>query len=393
MKILQIHNTYQYRGGEDQVVATEKALLEAHGHRVIQYLRHNGEITGYGPLKTIGLWPTALWAPRACREVEQLIAREKPDIAHVHNTLPLISPMVYASCRRAGIPVVQTLHNFRLACAGANFYRRGKICRTCLGHSPLRALGKPCYRNSRIQTAAVATMLQCHRWWNTWQRDVDSYVALTQFMKRRMIRCGLPRKKIMVKPNSPTTDEQPQPSRPRHVLYMGRLSPEKGVEDLVRAWKALPRVPLKIAGDGPLAPRLKHQLARHGLNQIQLLGHLDRQALNKMLAQAWLVIVPSRCYEGFPLTIAEAFCAGKPVIAPRMGAAAELVSHAATGFLYHPGSQRDLVRWIQRALARPTQLPRMGENARSIYLARYSTQKAHDRLMQIYKRTLAHAAH
>src|SRR6266404_3607329 len=249
-----IHNSYQQPGGEDAVVAAEARLLKMHGDTVIQYKRHNGELVGQSKFHTIITSTETIWSSASQRAVRDLLDREKPDIAHIHNTLPLISPSVYYACADAGVPVVQTLHNYRLLCPAATFFREGGVCESCLGRGvPWPSVVYGCYRDSRMTTAIVSGMLLVHRELQTWEKKVNVYIALSEFARNKFIEGGLPSDRVVVKHNFVDPSPEPKKGEGRYAFFVGRLSEEKGVRVLLSAWTKLPpSVLLKIAGDGPL---------------------------------------------------------------------------------------------------------------------------------------------
>ena len=388
MKVLQIHNRYQFKGGEDAVADTEKKILEQNGHSVVRYFRHNNEIHDFSVLKKAGLVFTTSWSLGACRDISRLIGRASPDIAHFHNTVPLVSPAAYRTCRGLNIPVVQTLHNFRLVCPNGLLFRGGRICEECLSGSWLCAIRHACYRDSRAQTAAVAFMTRLHRWISTWDQYVDAYIALTGFMKEKLTASGIPEDKIYVKPNSPGHELIYSPDHAGYALFMGRLSREKGVETLVRAWRHLPGARLYIAGDGPLKSFLQDQCGKQGRG-VRFTGYVAGAELRRLISHAMFVIHPSEWYETFGLAIVEAFSAGKPVIAAELGASAELITHGTTGLLFRPKDPHDLAAKIQWALDHPGEMQAMGRRARAIFEEKYTETSNYDQLIQIYQKAMA----
>lgn len=375
MKVLVAHNAYQQRGGEDMVVEAEVALLRAAGHEVELLLRHNDE------LATLPHWRAAagtLWSWRTRRDARAALRAFRPEVVHVHNTFPLLSPSLYGACAEAGVPVVQTLHNFRLACPQAMFLREGRVCEDCLGRAPLPALRHACYRGSRAQTAAVVGMLLLHRALGTWQHGVDRYIALNDFCRDRFIAAGLPGERIAVKPNfvaAPAPGDAPR----RGFLFVGRLAPEKGLDVLAQAWSACELAgPLRVAGDGPLAPLLQ------GLPRCAALGSLALPQVQAQMARASALVLPSVCLESFPRTLVEAFGAGLPVIASRLGALPGLVEEGRTGLLFTPGDAADLARCLAWAEANPVAMAHMGRAAREVYEARYTPERNLRQLLDIY---------
>ncbi|TAM83169.1 MAG: glycosyltransferase family 1 protein [Acidobacteria bacterium] len=389
MKVLLVHNEYQQPGGEDIVFRLERQLLSSFGHRVLTYMRSNQEIKCYSNLQKLLLIRQMIWAKDSQRDIARIIKLEKPDVVHVHNTFTQISPSIYAECRRAGVPVVQTLHNFRLLCPGATFYRSGRICDECVTHSLGRSILYGCYRNSRFATAAVATMLAAHRALQTWSQNITSYIALTEFARQQFIRGGLPPGKIHVKPNFAA----PDPGRGTHgggfAIFVGRLSPEKGLQTLLHAWRRLRNtIPLHIVGDGPLREELTKYVKQQGLSSVRFMGRLGREETQEAIKAARFLILPSVCFENFPMTIVEAFAAGTPVICSRLGAMREIVAHRHTGLHFDPTSVEqlsDTVAWGWEHIAR---MQAMGRAARHEFELKYTAEKNYSLLMDIYRQAL-----
>jgi glycosyltransferase involved in cell wall biosynthesis len=392
MRILLVHNAYQQRGGEDTVVAAEAEQLELHGHRVSYYSRHNDELLQQGPLQVIAAGIDTVWATKSFRELERLLASEKPAIAHFHNTFPLISPSAYYACARAGVPVVQTLHNYRLLCPGATFLRNGRVCEACLGHAiPWKGVVHGCYRGSRATTAAVATMLATHRVLQTWQTKVDTYVALSEFARRKFVAGGLPARRILVKPNFvyPDPGTRPHKETGEYALFVGRLSEEKGLRGLLGAWKLLSRpIPLFILGDGPLREEIRSQIETLGLSGVTVLGNVSRKEVFHWMKGARFLVCPSHWFEGCPLVIVEAFACGIPVIATGHGPTAETIEPGRTGLHVVPGDNRDLAVKVEWAWAHPNEMEIMGRAARREYETKYTAQQNYACMMAIYQQLL-----
>src|SRR5882724_4502016 len=390
MKILVAHNAYQQPGGEDAVVAAEHRLLEAHGHVIVRYQRNNDELRNGGGLPLKAGFET-VWASRSFRDIKALIAKEEPDLAHFHNTLPLISPAAYYGCAEAGVPVVQTLHNYRLLCPSATLMRGGKVCEDCMGKSVAwPGVVHACYRKSRAVTAAVTSMLAVHRAMGTWRKKVDVYVALTEFARGKFVEGGLPAERIVVKPNFVVRDPGAKIGTGTSALYVGRLSEEKGPRVLLRAWARLGGgIPIKIAGDGPLREELRRQIGATGLIGAELLGLLSPEKIAGLLHGARFLVFPSVWYEGFPMTIAEAFACGVPVIASRLGSMAEIVTDGKTGLHFTAGDDRDLAAKVEWAWTQAEEMEEMGRAARREFEEKYTSAANYKRLMEIYEMAMA----
>jgi len=390
MKILLVHNTYQDRGGEDVVFEREGRLLRAAGHEVREYQRNNREIKDYSTIRKLTLLGRTVWAPDSYRQFGTLLDAYRPDIVHIHNTFPLISPSIYWACQERQVPVVQTLHNYRMFCPGANFFRAGKPCEDCVTGSFWQGVGHGCYRDSRTETAAVALMLSVHHARKTFARMVDRYIVLTAFARSRFINAGLPAEKITIKSNCVDPDPGMRQGTGSYALFVGRVSPEKGVPTLLKAWRQLPRsMTLQVVGDGPGRAQLEAEAAAEGLTNIKFLGQQPREEVVAAMKGARFLVFPSELYENLPLTIIEAFACGVPVFASRLGAMQEIVEEGVTGHFFEPGNSDDLARVASWAWDKADHLRGVGEQARREYEAKYTAAADSQRLVDIYLDVLA----
>ena len=390
MKILLVHNTYQQPGGEDVVFDQERQLLERAGHQVLTYCRSNLEIAGYSALKLLALGGRMMWARDSRREIASLLHEQKPDLVHVHNTFLMVSPSIYSACREADTPVVQTLHNYRLLCPAATFFRHGGVCEECLEHGLWRGVLHGCYRDSRAETSAVALMLTVHRWLATWSDMVDCFIALSEFSRLKFIEGGIPAEKVVVKPNFLYADPGCRVRSGEYALFVGRLSPEKRVVTLLAAWQRLRvRVPLRIIGGGPERDSLEAHAKQMGLSDVRFFGQLPRDEVIAALKGARCLIFPSEWYENFPVTIAEAFACGVPVIASRLGAMQEIVEDGRTGLHFKPGDPEDLAAKVEWAWNHPREMEEMGRQARAEYETKYTAERNYEMLMEIYTKAIA----
>lgn len=386
-RILQVHNIYHHAGGEDIVVANENRLLAEHGHEVLQDLSHNDTIRG-AYRKLVVAWQ-APYSHRSRQHMSQVIGTVRPDIVHVHNFFPLLTPAIYDACQDAGVPVVQTLHNYRTICAGALLMRDGRPCEDCIGRSPYQAVLHGCYRDSRLGSLAVARMIGRHQRKKTWHTKVDRLIALTEFGRQKFIEAGFPGERIRVKPNF-VKDPVPQPRNAAgqlRALCVGRLSAEKGIRTLLEAWSTLD-VQLNMAGSGPLEDTVRQA----GLANINCLGQVAPSAVTHEMQAASVLIFPSECYEGFPMTIVEAFSCGLPVIASRLGSMAEIVEDGVTGLHFVPGDADDLAAKVRWAEAHPEEVQVMGRNARKAFEERYTEGANYRTLLSIYREALEEKA-
>lgn len=393
LKIISVHNRYVQPGGEDQVFESEARLLNEYGHQVTQVQ----EQTTYpdGVVKKLGVAVDCIWSRRWHREFRQMLQTSRPDVVHIHNFFPLISPSVYYACRREGVPVVQTLHNYRLLCSSAEFYRDGKVCEECLHHGLRRGVRYGCYQGSRMGTAALSLMLGVHRRLRTWNDMVDCYIALTEFARQKMIDGGLPADRIRVKPNFVLPDPGTRLTDPRerdgeYALFVGRLVQAKGVLSMMKAWKQMPRhVPLMIAGDGPCREQIESELKDGKLPSLTYLGRLSRPDTLATMKKARFLIFPSEWYEGFPVTIAEAFACGVPVVASRLGAMQEIIADGMTGLHFEAGNVEDLRRKAEWAWEHPAEMQEMGRRGRREFERKYMAEQNIRMLEEAYEFAMA----
>jgi glycosyltransferase involved in cell wall biosynthesis len=389
MKILSVHNSYQLPGGEDQVFAQEADLLRTHGHQVLLYQASNDQVTGKNPLVLLG---NTIWNHQIHRELRARMQRERPDIMHVHNTFPVISPAAYYAANEEGIPVVQTLHNFRMLCPSATLFRDGHVCEDCVGKKvPWPGVVHSCYRGSRMATAAGAAMLAVHNYKRTWSKTVSAYVALTGFARDKFIEGGFPAEKIFVKPNYLQADPGLGEGRGNFALFVGRLTPEKGISTLLEAWRQIgAELPLQIAGDGPIASEVEE--ASEEMDSVTWLKWLPRAEILQRMKDASVLVLPSTWYEGFPMILAEAFAVGLPVIASDLGSMSSIVEHQRTGLHFEAGSASALVDAVRWWIAHPGEAARMRAQARVTYQAKYTASVNYAELMKIYELVLNRAA-
>ncbi len=378
-RVLVVHNQYQQAGGEDAVAAEECALLERNGIAVERYQQHNREIEGMSKLK---LALNTVWSSHTVEAISTLIEAFRPDVIHAHNTFPLISPSLYYTAARQGVPVVQTLHNFRLFCAQAMFMREGKICEDCLGTLPWRGVARRCYRGSVTQSAVVVGMQGIHRALGSYSRKVTRYIALNRFCRDKFIEAGLPADRIAIKPNFVDLAAPKEEGSRRHALFVGRLSEEKGIDVLKRAASLYPQAKWDVIGVGPQKTMLEV------VSNINLLGWQQPSDIYVQMRRAAYLVMPSVWYENFPRTLVEAYACGLPVIASRLGAMAELVRDGETGLLFDPGNPYDLaakMRWADENL---DAIREMGRNARLEYEQKFTSQTNFAQLMHIYSEAM-----
>lgn len=395
MKILLVHNFYgsEAPSGENLVFEAERELLESHGQDVVAYSRHSDEIRGGGLGGLLRGAAATAWNPFARRAVRRLLEKERPDVMHVHNTFPLISPSVFGAggaAEGSKTAVVFTLHNYRIFCASATLSRGGRPCLECLDKgSVLPALRYGCYRGSRAATLSLAAMISLHRRLGTWGK-VDAFVALTDFQRERLAAAGIDGGRVFVKPHFYPDPPDPVPwgERAAKVVFAGRLDEEKGLRSLISAWiemgAAAPE--LEIIGDGPLWGELVETVGFNGLGgKVRLTAALAFGEVQTRLARARLLILPSLCYEGFPMTIREAFALGTPAAVSGHGAMAALVEDGKTGVHFAPGDAGDLVRAVSGAWGNQETLAAMGEAARREFEEKYTAEANYEMLMEVYE--------
>jgi glycosyltransferase involved in cell wall biosynthesis len=339
-------------------------------------------------MSSLSLLSKTLWNEQVYQELRSLICKEQIQIAHFHNTFPLISPSAYYACKAEGIPVIQTCHNYRLLCPNGMFLRDGQVCEDCLGKFiPLASIQHGCYRGKRLASAAVTAMLTTHRIVQTWKHQVNVYIALTDFARQQLIRGGFPAEKVMVKPNFVYPDPSEGDGKGQYALFVGRLSQEKGIDLLLSAWEKIgDRFPLKIVGDGPLEDRVavKSELTPG----ISWLGRKALEDIYALMKGATFLVFPSLWYEGLPRTIIESFAVGTPVIAANLGSMSSLITPGQNGFLFESGNLEDLVAQILWATNHLEEISQLRQKTRAEFMTKYTAKESYRELMKIYQKIL-----
>lgn len=385
MKILVVHNIYQIPGGEETTFYNEVENLRAHGHEVITYTRENAEVTSLGAVGRLTMPLEMTWSRRTYNDLRDLVRQHHPDIAHIHNTHFMISPAAVHACADAGVPVVVTLHNFRLICPAATLFRDGAVCEACVGRAvPLPGVVHGCFRSSRAHSALLTANIAFHNARHTWDR-VAQFITPTAFVRQKMIAGGLPGSRITAKPHflpkDPGHDDTP---RERFLLYVGRFTAEKGTGVLLDAWRTLPDIPLKVVGEGPLMAAAAALLADNPGLPVTLLGRQPNAAVLDLMRRAHALVFPSEVYETFGIVIVEAFAVGTPVIASGHGAPAELIADGETGWHFAPGDPAALAATVRRAWDADVTHQRAA--ARTAYTTHYTAERNYALLMDIYER-------
>ncbi|BAY25120.1 putative glycosyl transferase [Calothrix sp. NIES-2100] len=381
MQILSVHNKYLIRGGEDESQELERRILQENGHQVDLYEENNTRVKSLNPAQ---MALRTIWSTEAYQLVKQRLQNSQYNLVHIQNFFPLISPAVYYAAKEQKVPVVQSLRNYRLLCPNGLFFRDGKVCEDCLGNFiPYPGIVHACYRDNRLASASVASMLTVHRAMNTWNKMVDIYITLTEFARQKMIQGGLPAEKIVVKPNFVHPDPGIGEGSGGYALFVGRLSEEKGLDTLLAAWEKLAgKIPLKIVGDGPLLAEMIAATER--IPQVECLGRRPMSEVYDLMGEATFVVFPSKWYETFGRVAVEAFAKGTPVIAANIGAIAELVDSGRTGLHFRPGDADDLTAQVEWLLANPSKLSQMRQEARTEFETKYTAEKNYNRIMEIY---------
>ncbi len=371
------------------MVAQETALLRRNGHQVTVYRRSNNEIDDLPFGQRLGLISRIISADDSKAAVLRLLREHRPDLVHVHNTFLMISPAVYEVCQQEHVPVIQTLHNYRLLCPAATLYRDDGPCEECATVSLFRSVRHGCYRDSRIMSGAIALMLQAHRSRQTWNRQIDAYIAISGFLKEKFVEAGLPAARITVKPNFVEQDPGERCCSGGYALYLGRLSREKGLLTLLQAWERLSvPVPLLIAGDGPMRHRLEAEVASRGIPCVRFVGQLNRRQAYEAIKKAAFLVVPSLWPEPFGLVVAEAFACGTPVLGAYIGALQEMVEDQKTGLHFASGDPAALAQKVAWAWRHSHEMASMGKTARRIYEERYTAATNYELLIRIYESSI-----
>jgi glycosyltransferase involved in cell wall biosynthesis len=388
LKVLVIHNEYQQAAGEAAAVEAQVNLLQQHGHHLVFYRRDNADIAGFGVMDKAAFPADTLYSRRTYRDIRELAARERPHVAHVHNVFPLISPSVYRALKDARVPTVQTVHNYRFLCPNGLFYTHGQVCERCIRGNTLHAVRWRCYRDSYPMSALYALAVGVHRRQGTF-RLIDRFVAPAAFTARKLIEGGIAAPDRVSVLNNFLPDPLPRPGvfsrRDPHILYLGRLSDEKGLRILLDAMRGLPKLRLKIFGTGPLEAPIRQYLARERVQNVEMGGFISGEAKWDALRSALAVVVPSKWYEVFPYSVIEGLTAGTAVVAPNHGNFPETVADQQTGLLFRAGDSGDLRETLAILAGDPDRALAMGQRAREVAEQRYTAARHYESLLDIYR--------
>ena len=381
MRIVVAHNRYKYAGGEDAAMCSEVEMLRRAGHDVELFEADNATIDG--TMAKIVAAGSLFHSSTSSRRMAQLLRTFHPDILHIHNWFPLISPSIISVATEAGVPVVQTLHNYRMICAGVLMYRDGKICDDCVGKTlPLDGVMHGCYSHGRLGSALVSAAFSYHRFAHTWD-DISTFIAVSAFQRELLIRGGLNAAQIVVKQNFVVDVGKPGDGSGGYALFVGRLTPEKGIRTVLTAWeRSIPAIPLKIMGDGPLASEVSRRAER--LLQVEYLGRRSAHEVRAAMAEARFLIFSSESYEPCAMTLLEALSQGTPVLAANLESIAEFVKDGETGLRFTPGDAEDLAAKAALIGADFSKYQAMRRQCRRTYQKRYTEELNHRILMDIY---------
>lgn len=383
-----MHNRYRsgQPSGENAVVDQEVALLAGAGHEVSLFERHSDDIAAMSLPAKASVPLRVPWNPAARGALATRLARERPDVVHLHNTFPLLSPSVLAACADAGVPVVATLHNYTLVCTPGTLFRDGKVCRDCVGGSPLPAVRHGCYRGSAVATVpgAVSQVLNRRRW----RTGVSRFFCISAAQRELLVAAGLPAARLVVKHNFVPDPGVRRAGAGEHVLFLGRLAQEKGVRLLMAAWeRAGVGLPLVVAGTGPLEREVAAWAA--GRDDVRYVGLADRARCRELTARAAAVVAPSEWLETFGLVVVEAMAAGVPAVAAGHGAFVELLGEG-TGLLHRPGDAGSLADALA-AIVEPGRNAALGAAARRRYVRDFTPEVGLSRLLSGYEAAVGHS--
>ena len=365
----------------------ERELLESNGDQVLCFIRHNDEIKNYSLIEKAAFVPRTLYSHRTERELKKVVYEFKPQVAFVHNVYPLISPSLYHTLHSLKVPVVQVVHDFRPFCPNGLFYVNGQICENCKFGNYFHAIKNCCYKDSYLLSTIYSAALAGNCLAGMINK-ISAYVCLTNFYKQKLLEVGLPEHKIFIRPNfiDPTAcaPDGAAPGTGNYALYLGRLSSEKGPLTVLRAFENLPDVPLKVVGTGPLEFEMKQYIRDKNLTNIEMVGFKSGADKWQMIRNALFAVIPSECYENFPMVSLEYFSGGKPIVAARLGGLPHIIEEGSTGLLYRPGDAADLVEKIRYLLAHPAQIGEMGSRGRKLAETRYGPRESYSNLMNIF---------
>ena len=388
MKILVIHNHYQFRAGEDQVVAAEIELLRHHGHDVIVFTRDNADIPSFSWLRKLISIIGGFASYSTCRDLRRVIKTSRPDVVHVHNVFPLISPAIYRAIKRHGLPVVQTIHNYRFLCPNGLFFMSDHVCPHC-DATYLHCIANRCYRSSTAFSLWYSAILAWHRFLRTFQNCIDRYIVMSTFAREVFVRAGFDERKFSVKPNAATLTIPPVDQPDDYVLFVGRCAWEKGILTLIKAAALVPSLKVKVIGSGPLDPQMCELVASRNLTNVELMGQQPHCIVEHHLAHALALVFPSLCYENCPMVVVNSLWAGTPVVAARTGGIPGFVPEEIAGWLCTPGSVDELATKLAWIADNKEAMRRMRPAVRAWGIQQFNKEKSYATLMKVYTDAIA----
>ncbi len=383
--VLIVHNRYIHQGGEERYVAQLEQILSAKGHRFQLYTVEN---TDFEHQSLLSKCLSAFQLPFSIqhyKKIRLVLQNSKPDVIHIHNIFPLISPAIYYAAAKENIPTIQSLHNYRFLCANGLFLKPdGSVCEQCATQSHFNATRFRCYGGRFWGSLAMSLTLSVHRALRTFDTKISAYIAPSRFLKEKYIEAGYPEDRIHLVPSaiSSLSPRTLQPD-PRTILYVGRLSREKGLRTLLESAKHCPSWTFQLAGDGPIKNALENHAKSNGLQNVQFLGHQEYDKIQCLLQKATFLVLPSECYENLPMVIMEAWQYGLPVIASRLGGMAEAIENGVNGYLFEHGNSDSLIQVLRKVTIDSRK--KMEDATFHKFLLHHSIEPYYEKICSVYK--------
>lgn len=408
MKVLMVNNFHYPRGGGERVYLELSSLLQAHGHEIIPFstqhrlnlpTKHADNFVSHTDFPSFLGKKTSLrtkmrvaeriiYSKESKRKIEVLITEMKPDIAHLHGIAHYISPSILPAIKKAGVPIVMTLHDYKLICPNSNFLSKGEVCERCKMRRYYNVILRQCKRDSFSASLLAGIELYVHKLLQIYERNVDVFIAPSKFLGDKIREYGI-RNAIVHIPNFiDMKSSTPHFKEGKYAIYFGRLSPEKGVMTMLEALKILDSLPLHIAGTGPSEDAMRAFVSEHALSHVTFHGHLSQNELIPLIQGAAFTLLPSEWYENYPMTILESFARGIPVIASDIGALPGLIHDGSNGLLFPPGDALQLVEKMQFLLDNPTKALAMGRRGYEGIKENNSPDKHYLQIIELYRHLL-----
>jgi glycosyltransferase involved in cell wall biosynthesis len=405
MKILQINKYYYLKSGSERYMFNLSSLLESHGHQIIPFaMRHEknfytkyskyfvenidyDRVINYSTSKKIFAALKTIYSKEAKNKLQKLITAEHPNIAHVHKFSNTLTPSIFYALKKQKIPVVHTLHDYRIVCPNYNMYNPNsyQICEACKGHTYLNALRTKCQKSSYLVSLNITIESYLYHLLRTYNHMIDVFIAPSKFIMKKVAEFGIKKEKILHIPHFVKYDlYTPNYENSGYILYFGRLVKHKGVKTLIKAMKILKDLKLYVVGEGPHRSELESYTTKNGMNNVSFLGYVPESKLIDLIRNCMFTIVPSEWYEPFGFTILESFALGKPVIGANIGAIPDIITNGYTGSLFTPGDTENLAEKIQSLSREQNRIKKMGQNARQTVEQEYNADRHYERLMKIY---------